>query len=71
MFRVPGFIDALGERIQVFAQPVRGRLQGPQFKVRSPMVYLYGLRNQYGTCSGLPNKGSGTWRIIWVSDFFS
>ena len=38
------------------AQPVRD----PQFKVRSPMVYLYGC-NQRRTCSGLPNKRGGTW----------
>ena len=57
------------DAFKYFAQPVRG----PQFKVRSPlkvMVYLT-LRstNQYGTCSGLPNKRSGTWRI--VADFSS
>ena len=38
------------------AQPVRD----PQFKVRSPMVCLYGC-NQRRTCSGLPNKRGGTW----------
>ena len=47
-----------------FAQPVRD----PQFKVRSPMVYLYGC-NQHGTYSGLPNKRSRKWCI--ASDFFS
>ena len=39
-----------------FAQPVRD----PQFKVRSPIVFLYGC-NQHRTCSGLPNKRGGTW----------
>ena len=37
-----------------------------------PMVCLYGLRRQYGRCSGLPNKRGGTWRIAFMlPDFFS
>ena len=48
-----------------FAQPVRD----PQFKVRSPIVFLYGC-NQHRTFSGLPNKRGGTW-IALLLDFFS